>query len=241
MSLSKMNFNDEIEKLFHDWNYGHPKILYGLIRSMKPASIVEIGCYRGYASAWMAQALKENGSGRLYCIDNFSLTDHEARYGSARAHLEENLRTLAVREFVTILDGDSDKVAWPERVDFAYIDGWHSYTAVQRDFTNCLSRGAECICFDDTTTCVGPRLLIAQLRDTGAFDIIEVMRNNGLTILMCRGIQGPITFSQEQPDHPGIDPRILSRVEQQAHFEAVAKVTGVDYAPIMNLLHDGRA
>lgn len=64
-----MNPLDRIGSQFPNWRYDHPRILYGLIRSLKPRTVMEIGTYRGYAACYMAQACKENVisrfSGRL--------------------------------------------------------------------------------------------------------------------------------------------------------------------------------
>lgn len=235
------DFYSTVEQVFHDWRYDNPKILYGLIRSLKPAVVVEVGMYRGYSASWMAKALQENGTGHLYGIDNFSLTEHVARYGDPRAHLESNLRTLGVRDTITILEGDSDKVLWPVSVDFAYIDGFHSYLTTWHDFQQCAQQGAECICFDDTTQSVGPRLLMGEIRERGQWDVIDVRRDCGMTICMRRKVKGPITFSQELPDNPGVDLQQLTDLEQQLHLSLAQRTTGVDYAPIMDLLCEGRA
>lgn len=234
------DFHAKIWELHKDWCYGNPVILYGLVRSMKPKVIVEVGTYRGFSASWMAQALKENCGGRLYCIDNFSLTDHEARHGDARKHLDDNLRAVGVRDYITILDGDSDKVAWPERVDFAYVDGFHSYLAAKHDFEQCAKRGAECICLDDATQSVGPRMLMDDPKIREEWDIVFVNRDCGMAICMRKVQRGPITFSQEIPGHTGHDLQTMTKDEQMAHLCAAALVTGVSYWPITHLLHEGK-
>lgn len=225
------DFYNHVDKLFRDWNYGHPKVLYGLIRSMKPQVIVEIGTYRGYSSAWMAKALQENNTGHIYTVDDFSLKQYTQNREDAIAHLYDNLERLGVRDFVTLLEGDSDSVALPDRIDFAYIDGWHGYVKCKRDFDNCAKRGAECICFDDTTQSVGPRMVVDEIRAAGEFEVMEVMRDCGLAIAMRKKPKAYITFSQELPDNPGVDLRPLTRAEQDAHFALAAQTNGVKYPP----------
>src|SRR5437016_14584638 len=44
-------------------------LLYGLVRSMKPETCVEIGSARGKSACYIGIALTENGRGRLYAID----------------------------------------------------------------------------------------------------------------------------------------------------------------------------
>jgi hypothetical protein len=226
------DFYVNVERVFQDWNYGHPKVLYGLIRSMRPKVVVEIGTYRGFGAAWMAKALQENNDGRLYCVDNFSLTDHEARYGDARRHLRENLQQLGVHDFVHVLDGESHKVDLPDRIDFAYIDGWHSYQATKSDFERVAERGAECVCFDDTTQSAGPRMVFDEIRASGQWDVLEIFRDCGMGIAMRRGPKGPITFSQElPPPDKGTILIGMPRPAQLQHFEHAAKVNGLPGYP----------
>lgn len=182
-----MNFHERIWELHKDWCYENPIILYGLIRSLKPQTVVEVGTYRGFSASWMAQALKENGSGHLYCIDNFVLMDAEAR---PQGQLEENFKAVGVYELITILRGDSDKVAWPGKVDFAYVDGCHSYPSAAHDFSQCAQRGAECICLDDIVKSDGPRMLVRDIREAGEFDVIDVLRHCGMAICMRRRPKG---------------------------------------------------
>lgn len=231
------DFHEKIWEIHKDWRYGNPVILYGLIRSMKPKVVVEVGTYRGFSASWMAQALKENGSGHLYCIDNFSLTDHEARHGDARTHLEANLNAAGVRDLITILDADSEMALWPATVDFAYVDGWHSYRAAKYDFDRCAAAGAECICLDDATQSVGPRMLVQEIRKD--WDVVNVLRDCGMAICMRRLKPGPITFSQELPGCTGVDLQTITRHEQAAHLHAASLVNKVSYGSITHLLHEG--
>jgi hypothetical protein len=235
-----MNFAEQVTQVFPDWTYGNPMVLYGLIRSMKPAVCVEVGTYLGFGAAWMAQALKENGSGHLYCVDNFGLNDRAIQQGNPRQHLEQNLAKLGLTDWVTILEGDSDKVQWPERCDICYIDGWHSYLAAKHDFEQCAKRGAECVCFDDTTMSVGPRLLTMELRCKEEWQVLDILRDCGMTIAMRRQKKGPITFSQEDPTHQGRDLQLMTKAEQLQHLEQMSLSNGVNYDAITHVLHGGR-
>lgn len=225
-----MSFFETVEARFPDWNYGHPRILYALIRSLKPVVLVEVGTYRGYAACYMARALQENNSGHLYCIDNFSLDDHVWRYGDPEKHWNENLAACGVRNWVTLLRGDSNKVQWPDKVDFAYIDGWHSYRAVQLDFSICQEKGAQCICLDDTINCVGPRLFVSGLLQyPQGWDVIDIAADNGLSICMRKQKHIDVTFSQELPNHPGVDLTKLTPEERNQHFRVAALVSDLCY------------
>ena len=215
-----------IEDLFPDWRYDHPRILYALIRSLKPEICVEVGTYRGYAACYMGQALKENAKGRLYCIDDFS---EGARNGYDADHWRGNINALQLGGYVTLLEGKSSEVQWPKKVDFAYVDGWHSYTACMDDVIRCVARGAECVCIDDITTTIGPRNVADVLRDRSVFDVVEVLRDCGLAICMKRKDKPQCTFSQELPNHPGMVMAGWTPEQVRAHLAEVSKTTGINY------------
>jgi len=225
------NFHSYVDELFHDWNYGHPKILYGFIRAMKPQVVVEVGTYRGYAACWMARALQENGSGRLYCIDNFQLTEHVHKYGDPRAHCEDNMRKCGVRDVITIIEGKSDEVEWPKDVDMAYIDGWHSFAQASKDFEKAVVQGAKLIAMDDTDVCFGPRALEDTIRYNGKqFDCLSISSDNGLALFKLKTPKRQITFSQELPHpNPGVDIRPLTTAQQIAHLEEAGMQPLIDY------------
>lgn len=63
-------------------------ILYALIRRERPRAIVELGTGLGVSALWMAQAVKENGFGKVWTIDDGShWTDSD--------HLRQALAPLA--------------------------------------------------------------------------------------------------------------------------------------------------
>ena len=227
--MNTTGFFETVEDRFKDWNYGHPKVIWGLIRAMKPSVVVEVGTYRGYAACYMARALQENNSGKLYCIDNLSLTDHAGRYGDPVRHWNDNLEACGVRGWAELVLGNSDDVKWPDRVDFAYIDGWHSADIALRDFQQCAARGAACICLDDTLNCVGPRMVVENL-DPALWNVTTIPSDNGLSICTsrsscCRGV----TFSQELTNHPGVDLTALTPDLRRSHFHEASRITGLDY------------
>ncbi len=47
-------------------------LLYSLIRRERPKNVVEIGAGLGVSAFWMAQAMKENGQGRIWTLDDGS-------------------------------------------------------------------------------------------------------------------------------------------------------------------------
>lgn len=226
-----MSFFDTVEEVFSMWHYDHPRILYALMRSMKPDVAVEVGTYTGYAACYMAQALKENGKGRLYCIDDFSLV-HQDSTGRKNGpeHVWSNLHRCGLNSnLVTLLEGKSEEVEWPDKVDFAYVDGWHGYNEVEYDFNKCASLGAECICLDDVNSTVGPSLFVQRLRDNPEWDVCEVFRDCGIAICVRRRKKKPVSFCQESLNNPGVDLTALTTEEKRTLFKQLTLETGVDY------------
>ncbi len=220
-------FEEIVNKVFPYWIYQHPRILYSLIRAAKPKVVVEVGTMYGYAAAWMAQALKQNGDGMLYSIDDFS---EDTPHPSNPDAWDDNLRRCGVREFATLIVGDSRKVEWPKSVDFAYIDGWHGYQTCMLDFRDCAKRGADTICSDDTTGMIGPRMLIRGLREgaSTAWDVAQIWSDNGMAICTRRRPWTPPTFSQELPQGitSGVD---LTKEDVVEHLRQASKLNKLQY------------
>ncbi|MGH6717822.1 MAG: class I SAM-dependent methyltransferase [Alphaproteobacteria bacterium] len=63
-------------------------MLYALIRRERPRAIVELGTGLGVSALWMAQAVKENGFGKVWTIDDGS-------HWTDRDHLRRALAPLA--------------------------------------------------------------------------------------------------------------------------------------------------
>jgi hypothetical protein len=220
-------FFETVERVFATWRYDHPRILYALMRSLKPKVAVEVGTYRGYAACYMARALQENGVGHLTCIDDFS-EGMQQKYD--REHWVRNIYECGVEDVVTLKVGKSDSVTWPENVDFAYLDGWHGYNTVKSDFGKAAMAGAECICLDDVTSTVGPSLFVQELRGYQTWDVLELFRDCGLAVCVRRQMKPPCNFSQELPDHPGTVMTGWTVEQKRKHLAEASKATGVNYS-----------
>ena len=119
-------------------------MLYSLVMWIDAETIVETGSFCGYSTAWLAKAVKDKGSGRVYAIDNFSL-------GTSAAILHNNLVNCEVADYVQIIDRDSKDAPLPNCIDLAFLDGNHSLEYVTREFLSCVDRGAKIIVLHDTT------------------------------------------------------------------------------------------
>jgi predicted O-methyltransferase YrrM len=224
-------FFSKVESLYPDWQYDHPRLLYSLIKLTRPLVCVEVGTYLGYGACYMARALQENGSGSLTCIDCWQLPNPAWRHGSVRDHFESNLKTCGVRDLVRLIEGKSDEVVWPEKIDFAYIDGWHSYQTTKHDFLKCQAAGASCICFDDAVSVIGPRMVVDEIKKDPAWQVIQLPSAAGLAICQRVSVISalPITFSQELKDNPGV---VVNPSTIQSHCTKASLENGVNYSGI---------
>jgi len=148
------------------WERG--RILYDLVREIKPRNILEFGTGRGYGSYWMAKASVD---GEFLCdiwsIDRIHPSEYQRwPIDEGQGPKEAYLRFMDVwdayvkNDFHTkfhFLTGRSDKVmaCWCElnlpKIDFCFIDGGHDYMTVKMDFINALKiANAGCgFLFDD--------------------------------------------------------------------------------------------
>lgn len=99
------------------------EILYLLVRSMKPNVVVETGVCYGASSAYILQALAENGRGELYSIDLGNSSDEPPHDFFIPKHLTDRWRLII---------GDSTQVlpqllARLEQIDLFHHDSLHSY------------------------------------------------------------------------------------------------------------------
>lgn len=169
-------FIEEVERI--PYRYRAPRILYGLIRWLEPDVIVEVGTHIGYAACWMGRALEENGHGRLYCIDNWCWTEHDQK-----AQWEVNLAACGVRDVVTLIEGRSQEVCWPESIDFAYVDGNHTYPTSTLDCIKAKRLGAAVIAIHDTVACEGTARMARTVRYLWHdWDVLEDNAEQGLLI-----------------------------------------------------------
>ncbi|MFG2095665.1 O-methyltransferase [Streptomyces sp. NPDC048612] len=98
----------------------HPQVgtfLYQLIRSLRPALVVEFGTSFGASTIYAAAALRDNGSGRIIGSEL-----HPGKADRARGHLER----AGLADYAEIRTGDArdQLVALPGPVDLLLLDGW---------------------------------------------------------------------------------------------------------------------
>jgi predicted O-methyltransferase YrrM len=120
------------------------KLLYALVRAIRPSTVVEFGTSYGISTLYLAAAVTDNGSGRVVTTE---LSEKKA----AAAHA--NLAEAGVGDVVTILVGDAVETLadLPGPVELALLDGWKNLCLpVLRLLEPKLGPGAL-VAADDTT------------------------------------------------------------------------------------------
>jgi len=124
--------------------------LFELVRAHRPALSLETGFAYGVSALFIAEALRQNGSGRHIVIDPFERTRFD---GLGLRHVEE----AGLVQYVTFHEEPSE-LCLPRlageglRIDFAFVDGHHLFDYV---VTECLLlaqllRAGGILVLDDT-------------------------------------------------------------------------------------------
>jgi predicted O-methyltransferase YrrM len=120
---------------------GTGAVMYALMCSQPPGTVVEIGSYLGRSTVFFALALRDvNPGGRVFAIDPHTGDRQQLEALSADRLptfelFRHHCRTAGVEDLVeaqvaTSLEAAAD---WSGPVDLLYVDGWHSYDAVVAD------------------------------------------------------------------------------------------------------------
>ncbi|MBI5863782.1 MAG: class I SAM-dependent methyltransferase [Planctomycetes bacterium] len=106
-------------------------LIYTLVTAFKPRVALEIGSAEGGSALLTCAAMDDNGFGRMVCVDP------EFRFSDAVWERVKH-RVTRVQGFSPEALGEAARVVHPERFDFAFIDGDHTFEGVQRDIRGVL-------------------------------------------------------------------------------------------------------
>lgn len=93
----------------------------------QPARALEIGTFQGRSAIWFCQNILTHPDSRLICVDTF-------QWMNAHDTCLANIREAALTEKIHLLPISSRWLQLPpDHLDFIYIDGDHTQTAVLTD------------------------------------------------------------------------------------------------------------
>lgn len=149
-------------------------LLYGLVRALKPTVALEIGTYKGFSALCIAKALHENKNGLLHIVDCDSQFPPEGIPDILLCRIRHHEMNSVSPEF-------HDLLAKLEPIDFAFIDGNHSFNYCNRDFKAvypCVSEGGIIVLHDSDTP--GVRKLVNEI--SGQYPVVTLPVVCGIAI-----------------------------------------------------------
>ena len=98
-------------------------LLYSVVRNLGPASIVEIGVYKGSTTEAIARALNASGGGTIHAVDPFRSEYIAAIFKQWSPELLKHLKFHPINsvEFFTMIE------KWSIHPSLVFIDGNHEY------------------------------------------------------------------------------------------------------------------
>ncbi len=162
-------------------------LLYGLARSLKPATVVEIGSARGKSACFLGMALKENGAGRVYAIDPHTATAwNDVNSVDTFGEMQRNIERLGLADHVEIVRASSGVAAtsWTRPIDLLFIDGDHTFDGVKSDWDLFSPFVTEfgVVAFHDTMWDRRPDPRYARA-DMGVPAFVEHLRSEGYPVI----------------------------------------------------------
>jgi predicted O-methyltransferase YrrM len=108
------------------------------------STIVEVGCWLGKSSCYLAEKIKESGKKiKLFCVDIWEYTDDDPYYLSFReTHpdllkaFQSNVNALGFSKIIKAVQGESAMVSQTfhdESIDFIFLDGNHHSPFIDDD------------------------------------------------------------------------------------------------------------
>jgi len=129
----------------------YAEALYRTVLARKPATVLEVGMAYGLSSLAIARGLRDaGGTGKLISIDPGQTNSYKriGRLNVERAGYGHNHELIEQLDFIALpmLLGRGQKI------DLAYIDGWHTFDYCLLDFFYCdkLLNPGGVVAFNDT-------------------------------------------------------------------------------------------
>lgn len=158
------------------------RLLYSLVRSVKPSTVIELGTNVGISGSYIGAALADNGLGRLLTLEGSA--SKAALAGANFERLGLQRCEVVVGDFFDTLKPLLDEI---DCVDLAFIDGFHdgdATIAFHRQLHATVA-GTAVFVYDDIGWSSGMRRAWSTLR---AFpEVIASIEQNGMGVCVVRG------------------------------------------------------
>ena len=158
------------------------RLLYMLVRSSRPSTIVEFGMSLGISAIHLASAVRDNGNGRVVTTELSA-----AKVAAAKKTFAET----GLDELITVLEGDarSTLAAVDGPVHFVLLDGWKElYLPVAKLLEPKLSAGALIIADNTSMADTKPYLEHVRDPDNGYVSVSFPVREGDSMEITCRTI-----------------------------------------------------
>lgn len=150
--------------------------LYSLVKMHKPQQVLELGTGCGVTTCWMAQALKENGSGKITTVDDGSqwptiltaadsgLTEEERKHTDYPEFMQNVLKDFALESIVECVHAHVPPFPKADSpYDFIFSDFAHGPTDIIQQLVNLLPRMAPvCSLLIDSASTHHPSYLMLE-------------------------------------------------------------------------------
>jgi predicted O-methyltransferase YrrM len=156
------------------------RFLGELVLHQPAKTVIELGCFVGWATAHLAQALQAGGDGTIYAVD------------PSRKYLDTmlgNLQRHGLEKFVKPVQGFSEDkgvlAALPEQADIIFIDSGHNYPQTLREVQLYAPRLAPrgLIVLHDSMSAPGVRKSLLEVKGFRKMTF-GTERSNGVTVLL---------------------------------------------------------
>jgi len=158
------------------------RLLYALVRSSRPSTIVEFGMSLGISAIHLASAVRDNGAGRVVTTELSA-----AKVATAKRTFAET----GLADLITVLEGDAltTLLAVDGPIQFVLLDGWKElYLPVTKLLEPKLSPGALIVA--DNTSMDDTRPYLDHVRDpaNGYVSVNFPVREGDSMEISCRAI-----------------------------------------------------
>lgn len=156
------------------------RLLYALVRSTRPTTVVEFGMSFGVSAVHLAAAVRDNGNGRVVTTELSATKIASAKQTFAETGLDDVITILEgdALETLTSLDGP---------VDFVLLDGWKDlYLPVIELLEPRLKTGALIVADNASAADLQPYLDRVRNPDNGYVSFNFLVRESDSMEISCR-------------------------------------------------------